>query len=41
MIALLAGALGAVHYFAVACEGRGSQYWRERMMALLEAECED
>jgi uncharacterized protein (TIGR02301 family) len=38
MLQDLAGALGAVHYFTVACEGRGSQYWRERMMALLEAE---
>ena len=38
MLQELAGALGAVHYFTVACEGRGSQYWRDRMMALLEAE---
>jgi uncharacterized protein (TIGR02301 family) len=34
----LAGAIGAVHYFTVLCDGRGNQYWRDRMIALVEAE---
>lgn len=38
MLQELAGTLGAVHYFTVACEGRGNQYWRDRMIALVEAE---
>ncbi|GEM_PF-4454769 len=41
MLQDLAGTLGAVHYFVVSCEGRGNQYWRERMMALLDAEARD
>lgn len=38
MLQELAAALGAVHYFTVACDGRGNQYWRDRMIALVEAE---
>ncbi len=41
MLHELAGTLGAVHYLAVVCEGRGNQYWRERMMTLLDAEAAD
>lgn len=41
MLRDLAGVIGAVHYFTVACEGRGSQYWRDRMIAVIEAEGAD
>lgn len=34
----LAGTMGAIHYLAVACDGRQNQYWRERMIAVLETE---
>src|SRR5690606_31573032 len=41
MLQELAGTFGAVHYFTVACDGRDNQYWRERMIALIEAEASD
>ena len=34
----LAGILGGAHAIRVACNGRGDQYWRERMSGLLELE---
>lgn len=34
----LAHVLGELHYIAFACEGRGSQSWRQAMVELLEHE---
>ena len=34
----LAGILGGAHAIRVACNGRGDQYWRERMSGLLALE---
>ncbi len=34
----LAHVLGELHYIAFACEGRGSQTWRQAMVELLEHE---
>lgn len=34
----LAGILGGAHAIRVACNGRGDQYWRERMSGLLTLE---
>lgn len=41
MLQELAGTIGAVHYFSVVCDGRDNQYWRQRMIALIEAEAAD
>lgn len=34
----LSRTLGGVHYLRVVCEGRDEQYWRERMIELMELE---
>lgn len=34
----LSQTLGGVHYLRVVCEGRDEQYWRERMIELMELE---
>jgi len=41
LILELSEVIGAAHFYALSCEGRDAQYWRDRMIEFLTLEAED